>query len=87
MTSSHEHHLSQELENLKDKLEDATKRKQTYEARLEVLKEQERLLLDKMNAMGLTPETLPQEIERLEEEINRLMREAKELLPREDPHV
>ncbi len=87
MTSSHEHQLSQELETLKAQLEEASKRKQTYEARLEVLKEQEKALLEKIQGMGLTPEKLPQEIHRLEEEIHRLMGEAKNLLPKDESHV
>ena len=74
---------TESLENLKRELNDAQQKKYRAEARLEQLKTSEKELLEEINEMGLKPEDLEGEINRLKNEIESLFKQASELLPRE----
>ena len=70
-----------ELGLLKDNLEKAKSLKYRAEARLEQLKKQEDEIIRELNELGVKPEELENEIKNLSGEIERLFKEANELLP------
>lgn len=70
-----------ELSLLKDNLEKAKSLKYRAEARLEQLKKQEDEIIRELNELGVKPEELESEIKNLAGEIERLFKEANELLP------
>jgi F0F1-type ATP synthase membrane subunit b/b' len=73
--------LEKNLAGLKERIEKAKSLKYKAEARLEELQRQRTQLLDELKELGVTAETLPQEIERLEAEIRRMLADAEQLLP------
>ena len=70
-----------ELTQLKDNIDNAKKLKYKAEIRLEQLKEQENEIIKELETMGVKPENIDSEIEVLKTEIERLLKEAKEMLP------
>lgn len=72
-----------ELNELRDNLESAKSLKYRAEARLEQLKRQEDDIVKELKELGVKPEDLDGEIERLTSEINTLFKEADQLLPKD----
>lgn len=72
-----------DLSLLKDNLEKAKSLKYRAEARLEQLKVQEDDIIKDLKGLGVEPEDLEKEINLLTNEINRLFKEANELLPKD----
>lgn len=72
-----------ELKDLKDNLEKARNLKYKAEARLEQLNRQEEEIIGELKVMGIRPEELEFEIKKLTLEIERLFKEANELLPKD----
>ncbi len=72
-----------DLNDLKENLEKAKNLKYRAEARMEQLKKQEDEIITELNKLGVKPEMLDQEIIRLKNEIESLLKEANELLPKD----
>lgn len=72
-----------ELNVLKENLERAKSLKYRAEARLEQLKKQEEDIIKELKELGVAPEQLSNEIEKLTEEIDLLFKKANELLPKD----
>lgn len=72
-----------ELNSLKDNLEKAKNLKYKAEARLEQLNQQEEELIKELKDLGVKPEDLENEISKLTLDIDRLFKEANELLPKD----
>lgn len=72
----------EEIRGLEERIRVATDKKSRAEAKLDTLKDQERDLLDRLKQMGLKPEDLEGEIQRLEEEIKNHLTLADQYLPR-----
>lgn len=72
----------EEIRGLEERIRVATDKKSRAEAKLDALKDQERDLLDRLKQMGLKPEDLEGEIQRLEEEIKSHLALADQYLPR-----
>ena len=70
-----------ELAQLKDNIDNAKKLKYKAEIRLEQLKEQENEIIKELEIMGIKPENIEAEIETLKTDIEKLLKEAKEMLP------
>ena len=70
-----------ELTQLKDNIDNAKKLKYKAEIRLEQLKEQENEIIKELEIMGIKPENIEAEIETLKTDIEKLLKEAKEMLP------
>ncbi len=70
-----------ELAQLKDNIDNAKKLKYKAEIRLEQLKEQENEIIKELEIMGVKPENIEKEIETLKTDIEKLLKEAKEMLP------
>ena len=73
-----------ELKDLKQKLELATMKKNRAEARLETLEQQEKELLTELENQGINPDTLEEEINKLELEIKNLFETSYQLLPKDE---
>lgn len=71
------------LSNLREDLENAKSLKYRAEARLEQLKKQEEDIVEELKELGVKPEDLDGEINKLTLEINKLFEEADELLPKD----
>ena len=72
-----------ELNSLKENLEKAKNLKYKAEARLEQLNQQEEEIIKELANLGIKPEELENEINRLTLDIDRLFKEANELLPKD----
>ncbi len=72
-----------ELNKLKDNLEKAKNLKYKAEARLEQLNNQQAEIIKELNSLGVDPENLDKEIEKLTSEINELFQKANALLPKD----
>lgn len=72
-----------ELNILKDNLERAKNLKYKAEARLEQLNNQQEEIIKELNSLGVNPENLEEEIQKLTSEINDLFNKANALLPRD----
>lgn len=72
-----------ELNDLKENLEKAKSLKYKAEARLEQLNQQEEEIIKELKSMGIEPDELESEISKLTEDVNRLFKEANELLPKD----
>lgn len=70
-----------ELNKLKDNLEKAKNLKYKAEARLEQLNNQQAEIIKELNSLGVDPENLDKEIEKLTSEINEFFQKANALLP------
>lgn len=70
----------QRLQELKQKVETAKSEQVRAEARMEELQKQRDQLLKEMETQGVTPESIDQEIQRLEGERDGLIAEAEQLL-------
>ncbi|GAB6136946.1 hypothetical protein [Halanaerobaculum tunisiense] len=70
-----------EINQLKDKLDQANRKKAVAEDRLENLKEQEEDLLNQLEKYGIKPEDLEEEITKIENKLQDSLAEAKDLLP------
>lgn len=77
--------LATRLRELQERAERARTEKARAEATLESLEKQRNELVAEIREMGVEPEDLPAEIERLEEEIAQGLKKAEELLPPETP--
>ncbi|MCX7843385.1 MAG: hypothetical protein N2489_10015 [Clostridia bacterium] len=69
------------LNQLKENLEKAKGLRIRAEARLEQLNRQKQEILDEILALGIKPEELDSEIQRLNREIEELIKTADEMLP------
>lgn len=72
-----------ELKDLKDNLEKAKNLKYRAEARLEQLNKQEEEIILELKELGIKPENLESEINKLTADIQTLFKEANELLPKD----
>ena len=72
-----------ELNNLKDNLEKAKNLKYRAEARLEQLNQQENEIIRELADLGVDPKDLEKEISKLTSDIDKLFKEANELLPKD----
>ncbi len=72
-----------ELNSLKENLEKAKNLKYKAEARLEQLNQQEEEIIKELANLGVKPEELENEITRLTLDIDKLFKEANELLPKD----
>lgn len=70
------------LKNLKEELDRAKSLKYKAEARLEQLNAQKKDILEEIEKLGVKPEDLESEINNLKDEIDKLFKEAEELMPR-----
>lgn len=70
-----------ELTQLKDNIDNAKKLKYKAEIRLEQLKEQENEIIKELEIMGIKPENIESEIASLKTDIEKLLKETKEMLP------
>ena len=68
---------------LKEQIERARQLKYRYEARLEELQKQRERLLTELKELNVGPAELPDEIRRLQAEVEALLQEAAALLPEE----
>lgn len=75
--------LEEKIKRIKLQIEKAKKEYTFAQARLEVLEKQEEDILQELNELGVKPEDLPTEIERLEQEIEEGLKKAWEYLPQE----
>ncbi|RVU54160.1 hypothetical protein [Anaerosphaera multitolerans] len=71
------------LNVLKDELEKAKNLKYKAEARLEQLNLQRDMLINEIQEMGIEPDNLELQIEKLKKEIDSLFEEANKLMPRD----
>ncbi|PTX58666.1 hypothetical protein C8P63_11564 [Melghirimyces profundicolus] len=71
------------IKEIKAALEEAKNQRYKAELRLENLEQQEKAILEELAELGVEPDQLEDEIKRLEREIDRRIKEAWELLPRE----
>ncbi|NLW22344.1 MAG: hypothetical protein GXY88_03665 [Tissierellia bacterium] len=71
------------LNELKDSLEKAKSLKYRAEARLEQLNNQQQEIIKELKDLGVNPEDLDEEIDKLTKEINDLFKEASRLLPKD----
>jgi chromosome segregation ATPase len=69
------------LSNLKENLDKAKNLRIRAEARLEQLNRQKQDIVKEIEALGVKPEELDAEIEKLKDEIEALIKRANELLP------
>lgn len=69
------------LKKLKLNLDQAKNMKNKAEGTLEELKNQESLILAELKDLGVDPENLENEIEKLKGEIESLLKEANDMLP------
>lgn len=72
-----------ELNSLKENLEKAKNLKYRAEARLEQLTQQENEIIKELSDLGVEPKDLEGEIKKLTLDIDRLFKEANELLPKD----
>ena len=71
----------EQLKVLKDKLQKATKEKITAEANLANLNTRKEELIAEIKSLGIDPDNLENEINKLRCELDELFDKAKELLP------
>ena len=72
------------IAQLKDNLEKAKSMRFRAEAKLEQLNKQKEEIVKEINSMGLEPENIDKEIEKLKNEIDVLIDQSRELLPTMD---
>ncbi len=72
-----------ELKELKESMEKAKNLKYRAEARMEQLKKQEDEIILELDKLGVKPEALDEEIAKLKNEIESLLTEANQLLPKD----
>jgi chromosome segregation ATPase len=77
MAADYEKTISQ----LKENLEKSKSMKFRAEAKLEQLNKQKEEIISEIKSMGLEPDNLDQEISKLQEQIDVLIEESKEMLP------
>ncbi|MCG1011787.1 hypothetical protein JT739_04140 [Tepidanaerobacter sp. GT38] len=70
-----------EIHQLKEKIDKAKAMRYKAEVRLEELQKQRQALLDELSKLNVKPEDLDREIEKISNEINDLLKKAKDLLP------
>lgn len=75
--------LEADLARLKQQLQQARMVRARAEGQLEALEQDRQRILAEMGELGVTPETLDEEVARLEKEIAGLLEEARRLIPRE----
>lgn len=76
-------HVEQELAKIKEAIEKAKDMRYRAEAKLEELENQKSRLLDELASLGVKPEQLDEEIERLEKEIVEGLQETLALIPKD----
>ena len=72
-----------EIHELKQKIDKAKALRYKAEARLEELQKQRQLILDELSKLDVKPEELDEEIENISVQITQLLKEAKDLLPKD----
>ncbi|GAE30828.1 hypothetical protein [Halalkalibacter hemicellulosilyticus] len=75
--------VEQQLEQMKKAIEKARDTKYRAEAKLEELENQKSRLLEELDELGVKPEELDSEINRLEQTIEKTLKETWELIPKE----
>ncbi|MFC0558532.1 hypothetical protein [Halalkalibacter alkalisediminis] len=75
--------VEQQLTQIKKAIDKARDMRYRAEAKLEELENQKNRLLAELNELGVKPEELDQEIQRLEREIDLSLKETWELIPKE----
>lgn len=73
--------VEKEINTLKEQLENIRSIRYRAEARLEELTKQHKAIVKEIHDLGVDPDKLEQEIKKLEIEIQRLLKETKEMLP------
>ena len=69
------------ISQLKENLEKSKSMKFRAEAKLEQLNKQKEEIISEIRSMGLEPDKIDQEISKLQEQIDVLIEESKEMLP------
>ncbi|WP_227935878.1 hypothetical protein [Alkalihalobacillus deserti] len=75
--------VEQQLTQIKKAIDKARDMRYRAEAKLEELENQKSRLLAELKELGVKPEELDQEIQRLEKEIDLSLKETWELIPKE----
>ena len=75
--------VEQDLSRIKEAIDKAKDMRYRAEAKLEELQNQKNRLLEEFNKLGVSPEDLDQEIDRLEQEIEKGLEETWSLIPKE----
>lgn len=75
--------LEDQIKNLREKIEAAKNLRYKAEVRLENLEKQEKEILSQLQELGVQPDSLDQEIERLEKEIKHEIEEVRKMIPQE----
>lgn len=74
---------SKELEVIKNRIEDAKTKRSNAKGRLEAFQKTEEEIIENLNKLGVSPENISLEIEKLESEIASLIDKANEYMPKE----
>jgi len=73
-----------EISQIKEKLDKANTMKVRSETKLENLEDEREKLLTEIKNEGIEPDQLEEEIEKVESKLQKLIKEAKELLPEDN---
>ncbi|WP_209122313.1 hypothetical protein [Alkalihalobacillus sp. BA299] len=76
-------HVEHELTKIKEAIDKAKDMRYRAEAKLEELENQQRRLLNELEELGVKPENLEEEIQKLEEAIVKGLAETKAMIPKE----
>ncbi|OCL28151.1 hypothetical protein U472_02245 [Orenia metallireducens] len=74
----------QEITQIKKELDTANRLKMQSEARMESLKKDNEKLVAEIKEFGVEPENLEEEIKKTEAKLQKLLKQAKEMLPDKD---
>lgn len=75
--------IEQDLASIKEAIDRAKDMRYRAEAKLEELENQKQRLLDELNQLGVSPEDLEMEIQKLEAEIEKGLNETWNMIPKE----
>ena len=75
--------LEEKIKYMKTKIEEAKDLRRRAELKLENLEKQERDILMELEQLGVKPDQLTEEINRLEQEVREGLQEVEQLLPKE----
>lgn len=75
--------IEKEINTLKEQLENIRSIRYKAEARLEELTKQHKAIITEIQDLGVDPDKLEHEIEKLEIEIQTLLKQTKDMLPKD----